>query len=164
MSEIKDNCEKNNNSSDQNRYLQFDLGEESYAIPLLKVKEVIPVPETTPLPNSSSYYVGIMNLRGQIISIVDLKKKLKIDTEKEKKEEAVVIVEINNVGIGLIVDSINKVLNLNGDDISEVPEIKSQVNGQYIQGVHKSDDKLTIFLDLEKVLNIEEIKNNRAAA
>ena len=64
------------------RYLQFDLGNESYAIALLNVKEVIPVPETTPLPNAPTYYIGIMNLRGQIISIVDLRKRLKINKKR----------------------------------------------------------------------------------
>lgn len=62
---------------DAQRYLQFDLGNESYAVPLSTVKEVIPVPETTPLPNSPTHYVGIMNLRGQIISVIDLRKRLK---------------------------------------------------------------------------------------
>ena len=68
--------EKKNESAQ--RYLQFDLGNERYAIALLNVKEVIPLPETTPLPDSPSYYIGIMNLRGQIISIMDFRKKLNI--------------------------------------------------------------------------------------
>ena len=103
------------------RYLQFDLGNESYAIALLNVKEVIPVPETTPLPNAPTYYIGIMNLRGQIISIVDLRKRLKIN-KKEDAEEAVIIVDFAGVSIGLVVDSINYVLNVATSEITEVPE------------------------------------------
>ncbi|MBC76883.1 MAG: hypothetical protein CME64_12790 [Halobacteriovoraceae bacterium] len=138
------------------RYLQFDLGSESYAIALLNVKEVIPVPETTPLPNAPSYYIGIMNLRGQIISIVDLRKRLKIN-KKEDAEEAVIIVDFAGVSIGLVVDSINYVLNVATSEITEVPEIRSQVNAQYVQGVHRGEEKLTIMLDLAKALNISEI-------
>ena len=139
------------------RYLQFDLGNESYAIALLNVKEVIPVPETTPLPNAPTYYIGIMNLRGQIISIVDLRKKLKIN-KKEESEEAVIIVDFEGVSIGLVVDSINYVLNVAATEVAEVPEIRSQVNAQYVQGVHRGEDKLTIMLDLAKALNVTEIK------
>ena len=149
---------------DSRRFLQFDLGSENYAIPLLEVKEVIPLPETTPLPNSPAYYVGIMNLRGQIISIVDLRKRLKIDSKKEGLEEAVVIIEIEGIAIGVVVDSINRVLNIENHEVAEVPEVKSQVNAQFIQGVYKDEDKLTVFLDLETILNIREIKKTQSQA
>lgn len=139
------------------KYLQFDLGLEHYALPLLSVKEVIPKPDTTPLPNCPSYYVGIMNLRGQIISIVDLRKKLNLQSKTENLEEAVIIVEYEGVGIGVIVDSINRVLHIGHKEIIEVPEVKSQINSQYIHGVYKGEDKITVILDLESVLNINQI-------
>lgn len=141
------------------RFLEFDLGNEAYAVPLLSIKEVITVPETTPLPNSPSYFLGIMNLRGQIISVVDLRKKLKISSKSEGLEESVVIVDFEGVSIGLIVDSINRVINFAISELIEVPEVQSQVNAQYINGVYKGEKKLTIILDLEKILNIEEIKS-----
>ncbi|MGB0453023.1 MAG: chemotaxis protein CheW [Bacteriovoracaceae bacterium] len=146
------------------RYLQFGLGHENYAIHLLSVKEVIPLPETTPLPNSPSHYVGIMNLRGQIISVIDLRSRLKIKSKEEGLEEAVVIVEFDGVGIGVIVDSINSVLNIQSDLVSEVPEVSCQINSKYIQGVYQGGEKLTILLDLENVLNIGEIKKFQKAA
>lgn len=142
----------------QTRFLQFDLGSESYAVELLNVKEVIPVPETAILPNSPNYYVGIMNLRGQIISVIDLRKKLNITPKEKDLEEAVIIFEIDGIGVGAIVDSINKVLNLSTNEIKEVPEIKSQVNTHYIQGVYNQDNQLTIVLDIAKILDIFEIK------
>lgn len=154
--------EKKNESTQ--RYLQFDLGNERYAIALLNVKEVIPLPETTPLPDSPSYYIGIMNLRGQIISIMDFRKKLNIKPKEDKEEEAVIIVEFEGVGIGLVVDSINRVLTVGASEVAEVPEIKFQVNAQYVQGVYKGDKNLTILLDLERALNISEIKGLRAKA
>ena len=146
------------------RYLQFDLGDEAYAIPLLSVKEVIPVPDTTPLPNVASFYVGIMNLRGQIISIVDLRKKLNINHKKNDSEEAVVIVQIDEVSVGLIVDAIQRVLNVPIESISEVPEINSQVNAKHIEGIYQGDKALVVLLDLASVLNINEIKKNQNKA
>ncbi|MBN22097.1 MAG: hypothetical protein CL678_12525 [Bdellovibrionaceae bacterium] len=155
---------KQKGSSDLDRYLQFDLGSESYAIELLSVKEVIPTPETTPLPNSPTHYTGIMNLRGQIISVVDLRKKLNIKPKETGLEEAVVIVEFDGIGVGVVVDSINRVLNVPVEDISEVPEVSSQINAKYIQGVYQFDNKLTILLDLQNILNIKEIKQLSKAA
>lgn len=149
----------------EERYLQFGLGDEKYAIYLLSVKEVIPVPEMTNLPNSPKYYKGIMNLRGQIISVVDLRTKLGVFPRKDNDEEAVVIVEIEGISIGVIVDSIDKVLNINIDDIAEVPEVNSQINAKFIEGIYQHDNALTVLLDLKSILNIEEIKKmNKAAA
>jgi purine-binding chemotaxis protein CheW len=159
MSIEKNLNEKKHHSETSERYLQFDLGAESYAIHLLSVKEVIPRPDTTPLPNSPSFYVGIMNLRGQIISIVDLRRKLNIAPKKEDIEEAVIIIEIEGVGIGVVVDSINRVLNIAMNSVSEVPEVSSQINAKYIEGVYQGEKSLTILLDLASVLNIIEIKN-----
>lgn len=141
-----------------NRFLEFDLGAESFAVPLLTVKEVIPVPDTTPMPNAGDHFVGIMNLRGQIISVIDLRKKMKVKKKEVGLEEAVVIVEMQGVSIGLIVDSINKVLTITSGDVSPVPELKSQINARFIQGVYRGPDKLTVLIDIESILNIQEIK------
>jgi purine-binding chemotaxis protein CheW len=140
------------------RYLQFFLGNENYAVKLLEVQEVIPVPETTALPNSPAYYVGIMNLRGKIISIVDLRKRLNITGSDEDSENAVVIMNFGSIRIGVVVDAINKVLNVESGEVSEVPEVNSQINAKYINGLYKSQDSLTVLLDLEGVLNIEDLK------
>lgn len=161
---MNNEIKKLNQNEKLERCIQFDLGNEAYAIHLLAVKEVIPKPETTPLPNCPSYYIGIMNLRGQIISIIDLRKKLKIKPKEEGLEEAVIIIEIDGVGIGVVVDSINRVLNVSNSSVIEVPEVNSQVNAKYIEGVHQGEDGLTVLLDLESVLDIKEIKNSQVKA
>jgi purine-binding chemotaxis protein CheW len=143
-------------TAELNRFLEFSLGGEDYAIPLLMVKEVISVPETTPIPKSPSHFVGIMNLRGQVISIVDLRKKLKIESNKNL-EEAVIIVDIGEMNIGVIVDSINKVLAFSSEDVSEMPEIENQVNTAFIFGVYKKEHSLTILLDIAKVLDLKDM-------
>jgi len=146
------------NQGEEMTFLEFDLGSESYGVKLLAVKEVITVPETTPLPNGPSYFKGIMNLRGQIISIVDLRKKLGIKSKDTVDEEAVVIMDFDGVSIGLIVDSINKVLNFNLSELVEIPEVQSQVNSRFIHGVYRGEEKLTLVLDLAKIFNLNEIK------
>lgn len=143
--------------SNIDRYLQFDLGGESYALHLLKVKEVISIPETTKLPNGPAYFVGIMNLRGQIISVIDMRKKLKIEAKKNL-QEAVIIVDFEDVSIGLIVDSINRVLAIEADKIAEVPEVDTHVNAAFIQGIYNHDNRLTLLIDIESVLDINHIK------
>ncbi len=152
--------------SDYQRYLEFDLGEEHYAVHLLQVKEVIPVPDSTPIPNSLNYFKGIMNIRGHVISIIDLRIKLGIRPKEDQSNEAVIIVDINGMQIGVIVDSINKVLIVDSASVSKVPEVKTQINAKYIQGIHRKGDSLTSILDMSNVLDVNdlhEIKQHLAA-
>lgn len=136
-------------------FIEFSLGKEEYAIPLLMVREVIPYPETTHIPNTPAHFLGIINLRGQVISIVDLRTKLKIKSS-ESNEIAVIIVDLGGANIGIVVDSINKVLAFPSNEISEMPEVERQINAEYISGIYKKDSSLTILLDLAKVLDVKD--------
>lgn len=138
-----------------NRYICFSLGSEEFAIPLLSVKEVIAVPEFTPVPFTPSFFVGIMNLRGQIISVIDLRQKFGIKPQNNL-ETAVIICDLNSLFIGIIVDSINNVISPSEEEISEKPEIKSDRPSDYITGVYRKDKRLILFLDISKTLNVEE--------
>lgn len=155
----KDNVTKMKkvNGSELSRFIEFSLGNEDYAIPLLMVREVISVPDTTPIPKSPSHFLGIMNLRGQVISVVDLRKKMKVEARQDK-EEAVIIVDIGGMNIGVVVDSINKVLAFSSEEVSEMPEIESQINTHFIFGVYKKESSLTVLLDIAKVLDIKDME------
>jgi purine-binding chemotaxis protein CheW len=154
----KDNVTKmKRTSAELSRFIEFSLGKEDYAIPLLMVREVISVPDTTPIPKSPSHFLGIMNLRGQVISVVDLRKKLKVEA-KQDKEEAVIIVDIGGMNIGVVVDSINKVLAFSSDEVSEMPEVENQVNTHFIFGVYKKENSLTVLLDIAKVLDLKDME------
>lgn len=144
------------NKNEVNRFIEFGLGKENYAVSLLMVREVISVPETTPIPTSPSHFLGIINLRGQIISVIDLRKKLKIEA-KSDKEEVVIIVDIGGVNVGVVVDSINKVLAFSSDDVSEMPTVDAQINTRFIFGVYKKEDSLTILLDIAKILSSKDM-------
>ena len=139
------------------RFIEFSLGSEEYAIPLLMVREVISVPETTPIPKSPAHFLGIMNLRGQIISVIDLRKKLKIEI-REKLDETVIIVNVGGVYIGVVVDSINRVIGFSADEVSDVPEISNQINTQFILGVYRKENSLTVLLDIAKVLDLSDME------
>ena len=156
----KDNVtkmKKTTTSHELNRYIEFSLGQEDYAIPLLMVREVISVPDTTPIPKSPPHFLGIMNLRGQVISVVDLRKKLKVEARKDK-EEAVIIVDIGGMNIGVVVDSINRVLAFSSDEVSEMPEVENQANTNFVFGVYKKEKSLTVLLDIAKVLDLKDLE------
>ena len=144
-------------SSEVQRFLEFSLGQEDYAIPLLSIREVISVPETTPIPKAPSHFLGIMNLRGQVISVVDLRKKLKISPKDNNAEESVIIVDLDGMNLGIVVDSINKVLAFSLKEVNEVPEIETQVNAEYIYGVYRKEESLTVLLNVAKVLDIKDV-------
>ncbi len=142
---------------DSERFLEFSLGRERFGIPLLQVRELISVPETTPIPYSPKYFKGIMNLRGQVISVIDLRLKLGVKATEDHSENAVVIVEFDGFRLGLIVDSINKVLQIEEGQIAEVPEVKATGGKDYINGVFKNGDDLVVLLELPSLLSVREI-------
>lgn len=142
-------------SQSNERYLGFTLGEEEYGIPLLKVREVIAIPEITPVPQAPKHYLGIMNLRGQVISIIDLRQKLGI-TAKTGSENAVVICDIGGAQLGIVVDSVNQVHSPAADQIAERPDLSQSKSAQYITAVYRAQEKLVLFLDIAKTLDLQD--------
>ncbi len=137
------------------RYICFNLGTEEYAIPLLTVREVIAVPEITHVPFSPPYFLGIMNLRGQVISVIDLRQKLGIKPN-ENSETAVIICDLAPLSLGLVVDSINSVLSPKDDEVSEKPEMPNNKNTEYITNVYRKANQLILMLDIKKTLTGED--------
>lgn len=136
---------------DTQRYIEFNIGVERYALELLTVLEVISIPTTTPVPNSPAYMVGLMNLRGKIISIVDVRKKLGIKALENNAESAVIILKVRDTSIGIIVDSINRVLQVGKNDVDNALEIKGQSNAQFIDGIYHKEEKMTFLLSPYKL-------------
>ena len=153
---IEQNKKSVNDTTELDRFIEFSLGDEDYAIPLLMVREVISIPETTPIPKAPKHFVGLMNLRGQVISIVDLRNKLSIKPKEISSDSAVIIVDFEGINIGIVVDSINRVLAFSSKDVQEMPELQSQVNSDYILGVYKKEDGLTVLLDVAKSLDVKD--------
>lgn len=139
------------------RFLSFSLGGEDYAIPLLNVKEVIAVPETTPIPFAPAHCVGIMNLRGQVISVIDLRTKFGIKSQNQA-ENAVIICDLAPLCLGVVVDSINAVLTPTAAEMSSKPDIHGSKASEYITHVYSKDKKLVLFLDISKALSVEDVR------
>lgn len=151
---------QNPNHDKVTRYIEFSLAGELYGFELLKVREVIPLPPTTRLPNAPAYYRGIMNLRGQIVSIIELSDKLGFPKTPKKSGERVdvIILEFKGLQVGIVVDSVNRILSVNRESVSEIPEMSSRSNAKYIEGVYRGKERLTMLLDIESALGLEEIK------
>ena len=143
-------------AEDAERFIRFSLGTEEYAIPLLRVREVIAMPETTPVPQTPRYFLGIMNLRGQVITVLDLRLKLGIQAETGA-EMAVIIVDIGQYCVGVVVDSINSVLAPEAWEISDRPELKGNNRlAEYITGVYRKEKGLVLLLDIARLLSFED--------
>ncbi len=138
------------------RFLTFSLKDEQYAVPLLKVREVIELSKITPIPYVPVYFKGIMNLRGQVISVIDLRLKLNLLNPEIRAQSAIIILDLSPLHLGVIVDSINNVLAVEKSQIHAPPDLESQVKSDYIFGVTRTGDNLVILLDIERTLNAED--------
>ena len=136
------------------KYLNFTLAEENFAIPLLKVREVIALPDITPVPQASQHVLGIMNLRGQIITIFDMRSCLKLKSSK-KDDLTVIICDMEFGQVGFLVDSVSSVLSASIDQLSDVPPGSKASHQNYIVKIHRKDDDLILILDVDQLLTVE---------
>lgn len=143
-------------SQETRRYLMFSLKDEKYAVPLLSVKEVIAMPEVTSIPHSPAYLLGIMNLRGQVITVLDLRLKFGMKPDTNNTESAVIICDLEGISLGVVVCSIESVLSLSSKQIQKRPEMLGQAKSDYITGVAKQDENLILLLDMARALNLED--------
>lgn len=135
------------------KFLSFIVGAESFAVPLLKVREVIGMPEVTAIPQAPAHVVGIINLRGQIITIFDLRSRLNSSTKGE--QPTVIICEMPFGQMGIIVDMVSSVLSADSEQISEVPPGSRAANHDFITSIYSKEDELILMLDVEKVIGRE---------
>lgn len=138
------------------QYVIFKLGSEEYGVDIMRVKEISEFKESTKVPNSPYFVDGIINLRGEIIPIINLKKRFNIESEGINSDTRIIVINLNEKNVGFVVDEASQVLRINDEDIDPAPEIIAGVDRQYINGVGKIDDKIVILLDLEKILSDKE--------
>ena len=144
------------------KHLVFSLSGERYAIPLAEVREAVGALDIRSIPGVPSYFKGIMNLRGKIISVIDLKQKLSLETKPEPKRPCIIISEVGDLILGGIVDDVLEVVGYFEEQIEKSIDVKDEGIRQFIKGTTKSEDKpLTLLLDIGKVLDIDELRNLR---
>lgn len=142
----------NKAQTDTKRFLEFNLGGESYAVELLLVKEVITLPEMTTIPKAPNYVCGLMNLRGLVLTVIDLRKKLGITPDKDSSQNGVIIFDLGERLVGAVVDSIQKVLTISQEKIKPLPENEGRTNGQFL-GILQHEDKLCMWIDPHALLD-----------
>lgn len=150
----------NNNVSfttNGSQYLTFALGQEEYGVDILKVQEIKGYTPATPIPNTPVYIKGVMNLRGTIIPVVDLRSKLSLKETDYNQFTVIIVVMVGSKVVGLIVDAVSDVLNIPKQDIQAPPDFGSQVDVHFINGMAKAGEKIVMLLDIDKVLNEEEL-------
>jgi len=138
------------------KYLTFQMGGQGYGLESLKVKEIVETMKIAPVPMTPDFFKGVVNLRGKIIPIVDLRVKLELNEDNYTEKTCIVIVELTGskgpVHMGIIVDSVSEVITINSDQIEKVPAFGLQLNIEYILGMAKLDNGVNILLNIEKVL------------
>ena len=143
------------------KYLTFALGREEYGLEILKVREIIGYMEITAVPRTPAYVRGVINLRGQVISVVDLRAKFGMPAADRTDETCVIVVEIRQGGrklsTGIIVDRVSEVLNVAADAIEEPPSFGTAVDTDFILGMGKIGQSVKILLDIDKVLTAQEV-------
>ena len=151
-------------SQDKKQYVIFYLADKKFGVNINQTKEILSNTEMTFVPDSPDYISGIINLRGAVVPIVDLKLRLNISGERKNQEEKIIIVELDGLTAGMMVDDVKEIKPLTKENIVNLPDLARKVDSDYIEGVGRAgrDDELLLLLDLKNVLNnreIEELKN-----
>lgn len=136
----------------------FKLENEEFGVDILKVQEINKMMNITKIPNAPSFIEGVINLRGKIIPIIDLRKRLGFHNRVYDKSTRIIVVELDGLVLGFIVDSVSEVLRIPGNTIEPPPSIVAGIESDYIEGVGKLDDRLLILLELKKIFASPERK------
>lgn len=143
-------------NKDEIQLVVFKLGSEEFGVDISQVREIIKTVNITKIPNSPEFIEGVINLRGQTTTVMDLRKKLDILSQDENPDQRIIITEFRNDHIGMIVDSVEEVLRISTGYIDTQSIATSQVESEYILGVGNLENRLLILLDLGRVLNSRE--------
>lgn len=145
-------------SSDDQQFLTFNLAEEYYGVDILKVQEIKGYTNVTKIPNTPDYLKGVLNLRGTIVPIVDLRMKFGMGVTEPTSFTVVVVVNVRNRVMGFLVDAVSDVLDLNAKDIQPPPQLGNTVDISFVAGIGNSSDHLVTLLDIDRVLTDDEVK------
>jgi purine-binding chemotaxis protein CheW len=149
------------NVAKEGKYLTFSLADEEYGIGILKVKEIIGMMSITSVPQTPGFVKGVINLRGKVIPVMDLRLKFNMDESAYTERTCIIVVEVTNqrgrVQIGIVVDAVSEVLNIKEGDIEETPTFGTNLDTHFILGMAKIDGMVKILLDIDQVLSHDEV-------
>ncbi|MBI5523611.1 MAG: purine-binding chemotaxis protein CheW [Desulfarculus sp.] len=143
------------------KYLTFDLAEEEYGLEILRVREIIGMMEITPVPRTPDYVLGVINLRGKVIPVIDLRLKFGLPYKDPDDRTCVIVVEVMSEGatvqMGIVVDRVNEVVDVKGAEVEPTPNFGVSLDTTFILGMAKVGNKVKILLDIDRVLTSSEV-------
>ncbi|MBI5118475.1 chemotaxis protein CheW [Candidatus Poribacteria bacterium] len=143
------------------KYLTFRLAGEEYGLEILKVREIIGLMDITAVPRTPHFIRGVINLRGKVIPVVDLRKKFGMDSVEDTEQTCIIVVDVSRNGkpvqMGILVDSVSEVLDIRGDDIEDTPSFGSDFDATFILGMAKAKGTVKILLNIEEVLTAADM-------
>lgn len=141
------------------RFLTFALGKEDYGIEIMYVTEIIGIQAITEIPELPAYIKGIINLRGKIIPVMDVRLRFKKEPLSYNDRTCIIVLDIKEISIGLIVDTVSEVISIEDADIVPPPSVKNSFHNRYVKGIGRVGNDVKLLLDCEKLLNEEEVDN-----
>ncbi len=149
--------EENNDSEDQvTQWVTFNLDQEMYGINVMNVQEVLPCAEIAPVPGAPPFVLGIINLRGNVVTVIDTRMRFGLPTMEDMSKTRVVVIEANDQVAGILVDSVSEVIGVRGSEIDTAPSVGNDDSSRYIYGVVSRENVLLILVDVYKLLTKEE--------
>lgn len=139
------------------KYLTFFLRGEEYGLEILKVQEIIGMMEITPVPRTPDFIRGVINLRGKVIPIIDLRLKFAMEAVGQTEQTCIIVVQARGLQMGIVVDKVSEVLDIATEDIEDAPSFGADVESDYILGIGKSEGRVKLLLDIDRVLTAEEL-------
>jgi purine-binding chemotaxis protein CheW len=139
-------------SGDERQLVVFQLGAEFYGVDIARVHEIIRLQSITRVPRAPAFVEGVINLRGKVIPVVDLRRRFGLESSEHTRASRIVVVEIGDNVVGVIVDGVSEVLRVTGASVEPPSPVVAGIESEYIHGIAKLDDRLVILLDLDRVL------------
>ena len=156
--EVEDVVEVSEIGNDQHliQLVTFSIGEEEFGVNILQVQEIIRTMDITKVPRAPEFVEGVINLRGKVIPIVDMRSRFGLESKEHDKYTRIIVIEIEMIIVGFVVDSVSEVLRIPANSVQPPPPVVAGMESDYIDGVGKLDDRLLILLDLDSLLDNEE--------
>ena len=134
----------------------FGLGKEEYGVEITQVQEIVRLQEITKIPNTPEFVEGVVNLRGKVIPLIDMKKRFALLQTERTGDNRIIVINVKENTIGVIVDYVSEVLRISDDRIEPPPAVVKSIGKEYLKGIGKINDRLLILLDLDKILSSSE--------
>ncbi|MBC8062154.1 MAG: purine-binding chemotaxis protein CheW [Clostridiaceae bacterium] len=159
MAEVLDEIMEDSEDTQKGKFLTFSVGRESYGIEIKFVTEIIGIQDITEVPELPNYVKGIINLRGKIIPVIDVRLRFKKEPKEYNDRTCIVVIDIKEISVGLIVDNVAEVISIEDSNIVPPPDIKTGFHNRYVRGIGKVGNEVKLLLDCDKLLNDDEIES-----